>query len=47
MDPKGNIAENMNIKISTNNMTRAKFLEGFLTNAKADVKPYVSNIVDM
>ena len=34
MDPKGNIAENMNIKISTNNMTRAiklnvEFLEGF------------------
>ena len=52
MDHKGNIAENMNIQISTNNVTRAiklnvEFLEGFLTNAKADVKPYVSNIVDM
>ena len=37
------------IKISSNNMTRVvqknvKFLEGFLTNSKADVKPNISNI---
>ena len=52
MDHKGNFTANTNFKISTNNMTRAiklnvKFLEGLLTNAKADVKPHISNLVDM
>ena len=40
------------IKISSNNMTRVvqkniKFLEGFLTNSKADVKPNISNIIEL
>ena len=52
MDRKGNIAENMNLNKYTNNMTRAikinaKLLDGFLTNAKADIKPYVTNLFDM
>jgi hypothetical protein len=40
------------IKISHNNMTKViqkniNFLEGFLTNSKADVKPNISNIIDL
>ena len=40
------------IKISHNNMTKIiqkniKFLEGFLTNSKADVKRNISNIIEL
>ena len=51
MESRVNEFENK-IKIFHNNMTKViqkniKVLEGFLTNSKADVKPNISNIIEL
>ena len=52
MTLKENNAENNNIKISTNYMNNTikknvQYLEASLSYAKADVKPFIRNIIDL
>ena len=52
MNKKENNAENNNIKISTNNMSNTikknvQYLQASLSYAKADVKPFISNIIEL
>ena len=52
MNPKENNAENNNIKMSTNYMSNTikknvQYLQASLSYAKADVKPFISNIIEL
>ena len=52
MVSKGNNAENKNIKMSTNYMSNTikknvQYLQASLSYAKADVKPFINNIIEL